>query len=265
MEIDRKKLLIILVSGAVFFCLAIGFVVFGAIKTKGEMTQGTEETTDGSGFQEQGITENNESDNLRIDGIQNLYFLPAEQREMFKQEVVTFLNQKDIQHSGVIMQVSEVNNNSDDGVFQYYLYIPGSDVYIKGKYFPNTGVAAYEVVNDGEEKKALETAPYNPAVIDYQEAPEEEPMDMPVNISYISGLSAYLTVEQQEQLKTKLEAFLNERYEYRREVIVRENSVVQQENELSFVLDFATKRLDEKSVAVKYSDNAFSFNIQKIE
>lgn len=263
MEIDRKKLLIILVSGAVVFCLAIGFVVFGAIKAKGEMTQGTEETTDDSGFQEQGIVENNESDNLRIDGIQNLYFLPTEQREMFKQEVITFLNQKGIEHSNVIMQVDQVS--STDGVFGYYLYIPGSDVYLKGQYFSNTRVSAYEVVDEKKEVEALEAAPYNPAGIDYQEAPEEEQIDMPVNISYISSLSAYLTGEQQEQLKTRLEAFLNERYEYRREVIVRENSVVQQENELSFVLDFATKRLDGKSVAVKYSENAFSFNIQKIE
>lgn len=263
MEIDRKKLLIILVSGAVVFCLAMGFVVFGAIKTRRWLSQDTEQTVDNPTAQEQENQENNEAAAVRIDGIQNLYFLSVEQREMFKQEVLSFLNQKGIEHTGVIMQVDQVS--STDGVFGYYLYVPGSDVYLKGQYFSNTRVSAYEVVDEKKEVEALEAAPYNPAVIDYQEAPEEEPMDMPVNISYISSLSAHLTSEQQEQLKTQLEAFLNEHYEYRRELIVRENSTKQQENELSFVLDFATKRLDEKSVAVKYSENAFSFNIQKIE
>lgn len=134
------------------------------------MTKGTNNTAKKQDKQE-----------ISIEGIDNLYFIPLSEHGRFKDELTAYLKADNIKSKGVITQVGNVLEKADNG-FIYFLYVPAKDeeIYLKGEYDLFTKEYVY-----GEEKdiKLLEDIK-NPvcAGVDEQEAPEPEFTDMPVVI-----------------------------------------------------------------------------------
>lgn len=204
-------------------------------------------------------------EDIIIDGIDNLYFIPLNEHDKFSKELLNYLQTNGIETRGAITQIGGIIPNGDGNIFTYYLYIPikssVKELFLKGEYKLQDKSYYYSVETN------LETicgAKNTVCVgVDEQEAPEVENYDMSVSISNVDILKGVLTNEQTARLNKELQSFLERNNEIRREITVDKTSIINQEGIISFKCIFVSQRHDKKNINVEYeSGKGFTFIMQ---
>lgn len=204
-------------------------------------------------------------EDIIIDGIDNLYFIPLNEHDKFSKELLNYLQTNGIETRGAITQIGGIIPNGDGNIFTYYLYIPikssVKELFLKGEYKLQDKSYYYSVETNPE---TICGAKNTVCVgVDEQEAPEVENYDMSVSISNVDILKGVLTNEQTARLNKELQSFLERNNEIRREITVDKTSIINQEGIISFKCIFVSQRHDKKNINVEYeSGKGFTFIMQ---
>lgn len=112
--------------------------------------------------------------------------------------------------------------------------------------------------------KAVDTSSWEESQdlpIEWNEKGQE---NIPVVLSGKENLQGKILEEDLNYLETKLQKFLEENNELRRELLIPADKIIQTDQEITFEADFITPRIDKKQLQVTYhiKEKSFGFMIQ---
>ena len=96
------------------------------------------------------------------------------------------------------------------------------------------------------------------------DAEEKERENIPVVLSGKENLQGIIPEEDLNSLEIKLQKFLEENNELRREISIPADKIMQEDQKITFEADFKTARIDKKQIQITYqlAEKRFGFSLQ---
>lgn len=115
-----------------------------------------------------------------------------------------------------------------------------------------------------EETKAVDTKSWEEEQYLPSEWTEKGQENIPVVLSGKENLQGIIPDEDLNCLEIKLQKFLEENNELRREISIPSDKIVQTDQEITFETDFITERIDKKHLQITYhiAEGTFGFSLQ---
>lgn len=115
-----------------------------------------------------------------------------------------------------------------------------------------------------EETKAVDTKSWEEEQYLPSEWTEKGQENIPVVLSGKENLQGIIPDEDLNCLEIKLQKFLEENNELRREISIPSDKIVQTDQEITFEADFITERIDKKHLQITYhiAEGTFGFSLQ---
>lgn len=129
----------------------------------------------------------------------------------------------------------------------------------------NSETAVAEWLKQKEaDTKAVDTKSWEEEQYLPSEWTEEGQENIPVVLSGIENLQGIIPEEDLNSLEIKLQKFLEENNELRREISIPADKIVQEDQKIIFEADFKTARIDKKQIQITYqfAEKKFVFSLQ---
>lgn len=203
-------------------------------------------------------------------------YFSAEEIKSMEQQAEKLLNQDELFASVTTLTCADAIYETQNQIRFYFTLDDGSTLFASYKKEDNSFFFWTEKKEDSEQAiaewlkqkeadtKAVDTSSWEES----QELPikwnEKGQENIPVVLSGKENLQGKIPEEDLNYLKTKLQKFLEENNELRRELSISADKIIQTDQEITFEADFITPRIDKKQLQVTYhiTEKSFGFMIQ---
>ena len=203
-------------------------------------------------------------------------YFSAEEIKSMEQQAEKLLNQDELFASVTTLTCADAIYETQNQIRFYFTLDDGSTLFASYKKEDNSFFFWTEKKEDSEQAiaewlkqkeadtKAVDTSSWEES----QELPikwnEKGQENIPVVLSGKDNLQGKIPEEDLNYLETKLQKFLEENNELRRELSISADKIIQTDQEITFEADFITPRIDKKQLQVTYhiTEKSFGFMIQ---
>lgn len=203
-------------------------------------------------------------------------YFSAEEIKSMEQQAEKLLNQDELFASVTTLTCADAIYETQNQIRFYFTLDDGSTLFASYKKEDNSFFFWTEKKEDSEQAiaewlkqkeadtKAVDTSSWEES----QELPikwnEKGQENIPVVLSGKENLQGKIPEEDLNYLETKLQKFLEENNELRRELSISADKIIQTDQEITFEADFITPRIDKKQLQVTYhiTEKSFGFMIQ---
>ena len=203
-------------------------------------------------------------------------YFSAEEIKSMEQQAEKLLNQDELFASVTTLTCADAIYETQNQIRFYFTLDDGSTLFASYKKEDNSFFFWTEKKEDSEQAiaewlkqkeadtKAVDTSSWEES----QELPikwnEKGQENIPVVLSGKENLQGKIPEEDLNYLETKLQKFLEENNELRRELSIPADKIIQTDQEITFEADFITPRIDKKQLQVTYhiTEKSFGFMIQ---
>ena len=203
-------------------------------------------------------------------------YFSAEEIKSMEQQAEKLLKQDELFASVTTLTCTDAIYETQNHIRFYFTLDDGSTLFASYKKEDNSFFFWTEKKEDSEQAiaewlkqkeadtKAVDTSSWEES----QELPikwnEKGQENIPVVLSGKENLQGKIPEEDLNYLETKLQKFLEENNELRRELSISPDKIIQTDQEITFEADFITPRIDKKQLQVTYhiKEKSFGFMIQ---
>lgn len=203
-------------------------------------------------------------------------YFSAEEIKRMEQQAEKLLKQDELFASVTTLTCADAIYETQNQIRFYFTLDDGSTLFASYKKEDNSFFFWTEKKEDSEQAiaewlkqkeadtKAVDTSSWEES----QELPikwnEKGQENIPVVLSGKENLQGKIPEEDLNYLETKLQKFLEENNELRRELSISADKIIQTDQEITFEADFITPRIDKKQLQVTYhiTEKSFGFMIQ---
>ena len=203
-------------------------------------------------------------------------YFSAEEIKSMEQQAEKLLKQDELFASVTTLICTDAIYETQNQIRFYFTLDDGSTLFASYKKEDNSFFFWTEKKEDSEQAiaewlkqkeadtKAVDTSSWEES----QELPikwnEKGQENIPVVLSGKENLQGKIPEEDLNYLETKLQKFLEENNELRRELSISADKIIQTDQEITFEADFITPRIDKKQLQVTYhiTEKSFGFMIQ---
>lgn len=203
-------------------------------------------------------------------------YFSAEEIKSMEQQAEKLLKQDELFASVTTLTCDDAIYETQNQIRFYFTLDDGSTLFASYKKEDNSFFFWTEKKEDSEQAiaewlkqkeadtKAVDTSSWEES----QELPikwnEKGQENIPVVLSGKENLQGKIPEEDLNYLETKLQKFLEENNELRRELSISADKIIQTDQEITFEADFITPRIDKKQLQVTYhiTEKSFGFMIQ---
>ena len=203
-------------------------------------------------------------------------YFSAEEIKSMEQQAEKLLKRDELFASVTTLICTDAIYETQNQIRFYFTLDDGSSLFASYKKEDNSFFFWTEKKEDSEQAiaewlkqkeadtKAVDTSSWEES----QELPikwnEKGQENIPVVLSGKENLQGKIPEEDLNYLETKLQKFLEENNELRRELSISADKIIQTDQEITFEADFITPRIDKKQLQVTYhiTEKSFGFMIQ---
>ena len=203
-------------------------------------------------------------------------YFSAEEIKSMEQQAEKLLKRDELFASVTTLICTDAIYETQNQIRFYFTLDDGSTLFASYKKEDNSFFFWTEKKEDSEQAiaewlkqkeadtKAVDTSSWEES----QELPikwnEKGQENIPVVLSGKENLQGKIPEEDLNYLETKLQKFLEENNELRRELSISADKIIQTDQEITFEADFITPRIDKKQLQVTYhiTEKSFGFMIQ---
>ena len=203
-------------------------------------------------------------------------YFSAEEIKSMEQQAEKLLKQDELFASVTTLTCTDAIYETQNQIRFYFTLDDGSTLFASYKKEDNSFFFWTEKKEDSEQaiaewlkqKEADTKAGDTSSWEESQELPikwnEKGQENIPVVLSGKENLQGKIPEEDLNYLETKLQKFLDENNELRRELSISADKIIQTDQEITFEADFITPRIDKKQLQVTYhiTEKSFGFMIQ---
>lgn len=203
------------------------------------------------------FTEKRSENNIKILNLETLSFLSHKRIITFENEVSNYVKEIGYKNVTLILVLSKIDN--EKSIHKFYIQLNDEkNTIIKVIY--NSSDKKFSFVNDTSIKNPqkyngrrydFKEEKQDTAPKDYENNPSEQGTDNPI-VFYDENQIRSL-VKDYDVFNLQLRLFLIEKEELRRLLLVKDNSIINEDKSTQFILKFGSERPDKKNIKVIYN------------